>query len=213
MKDDPSERFVSQRPFHFRQSMKSRIRQFKSRILYPFRERLVCSEKEAIALIVLLAIVFSGHVIRAVQAMRPSYNEMTYAEMDSLFFLLSARADSAERRQFPVGVDTIHVGFGASFDDVENRNEGVQSWALVDTLEKPKVDFPLDINSADARTLQALPRIGPAMADRILRYRSERGRFDAAEDLLNVRGIGPKTLERLIPLITLAPPADSTGSG
>ncbi len=193
--------------------MKSRFRQIKSRILYPFRERLVCTEKEAIALIVLMAVVFSGHVIRAVQALRPPFNNATYAEMDSLFFLLSARADSSEERLRPVRIDTIHVGFGASYDQVAIRNEGVESWALVDTLEKPKADFPIDINTADARTLQALPRIGPAMADRILLYRTENGRFDSTEDLLNVRGIGPKTLEKLIPFIKIALPSDSTGSG
>lgn len=185
----------------------------KNRLLYPLRERLVCSEKEAIAMIVLLAVVFSGHVIRLVQAMHPEFDEITQAEMDSLFFLLSARADSAEGFHVPVGIDTIHVGYGATFGQVEMLDEGAQSWVLVDTLEKPVANFPINVNTADGRTLQALPRIGPAMAERILRYREDRGPFETADDLLGVRGIGPKTLEKLLPLITFTAEADSSDAG
>jgi competence ComEA-like helix-hairpin-helix protein len=180
------------------------------RLLYPIRERLVCSEKEAIAMIVLLGVIFSGHVIRIVQATSPPFDDRSYAEMDSVFEALSARADSAEGLYGMVPVDTIHTGFGASYDAIPIRQEGVESWVLVDTLEKPAADFPIPVNSAPARVLQALPRIGPAMADRILKHRIEHGPFMGPEDLLAVRGIGPKTLERLLPLIIFDVAADST---
>ena len=192
-------------------SWKSVLKTLKHRILYPVRERLVCSEKEAIALLVVLGAVFSGHVIRIVQATKPLYDDLTYVEMDSLFEVLSALSDSAAGISTVVSTDTIHSGFGATFDHVAIQNQGAESWALVDTLEKPTAAFPVAINTADARTLQALPRIGPAMAQRILLYRAENGIFRTGEDLLGIRGIGTKTLDQLLPLISFDLPADSIG--
>jgi competence protein ComEA len=46
-----------------------------------------------------------------------------------------------------------------------------------------------------------LPRIGPALADRILAHRAQFGPFLSVDDLLMIRGIGPATLERLRPLL------------
>lgn len=54
----------------------------------------------------------------------------------------------------------------------------------------------VDLNRADSTTLVGLPGIGPALAGRVLAHR-RRGSFSAVEDLLEVRGIGPTTLERL----------------
>ncbi|TMQ71370.1 MAG: helix-hairpin-helix domain-containing protein [Candidatus Eisenbacteria bacterium] len=71
-------------------------------------------------------------------------------------------------------------------------------------------DAPLDLNRADARELDALPGIGPVLAERILTYRRERGAFRSVEDLLAVRGIGPRLFERLRPRLkvgAVAPPA------
>lgn len=59
------------------------------------------------------------------------------------------------------------------------------------------------IQYAGADELTALPGIGPVMAGRIIEYRKKNGPFQNADDLLNVTGIGPATLKRLLPLITL----------
>jgi competence protein ComEA len=53
------------------------------------------------------------------------------------------------------------------------------------------------VNRASARDLEALPGIGPVMAKRILEERDLHGPFRRPEDLLRVKGIGPKTLARL----------------
>ncbi|MCM3761540.1 helix-hairpin-helix domain-containing protein [Alkalihalobacillus oceani] len=53
------------------------------------------------------------------------------------------------------------------------------------------------INQADARELEQLPGIGPAKAEAIITYREEQGRFSDVEQLLDVPGIGVKTLEQL----------------
>jgi len=55
----------------------------------------------------------------------------------------------------------------------------------------------VNINTANATQLQLLPGIGPAIASRILSHRQSIGRFDSMEQLLDVSGIGPKTLEKL----------------
>ncbi len=61
---------------------------------------------------------------------------------------------------------------------------------------------PLDLNRAGEGELLRLPGVGPALAGRIVALRERRGRFDSAADLLEVRGIGPATLERMRPLVT-----------
>jgi competence protein ComEA len=48
----------------------------------------------------------------------------------------------------------------------------------------------VDLNSADQATLETLPGIGPGLAQRILAWRDEHGRFSAVDDLLDVSGIG-----------------------
>lgn len=55
-------------------------------------------------------------------------------------------------------------------------------------------DGKIDLNSADQTALETLPRIGPALAQRILDWREENGRFRSVDDLLAVPGIGEKLL-------------------
>ncbi|KNY04497.1 helix-hairpin-helix domain-containing protein [Microbacterium sp. GCS4] len=55
-------------------------------------------------------------------------------------------------------------------------------------------DGLVDLNTADQAALEALPRIGPALAQRILDWREENGGFRAVDDLLGVPGIGEKLL-------------------
>lgn len=65
------------------------------------------------------------------------------------------------------------------------------------------VTFPININLADAATLQALTGIGPTYAARIVQYRLENGLFRDVEDLINIRGIGPVTMQKLRPYVTV----------
>lgn len=58
-------------------------------------------------------------------------------------------------------------------------------------------DDRIDLNSADQAALDTLPRIGPALAERIIAWRYENGRFQTVDDLLAVPGIGEKLLEGL----------------
>jgi competence protein ComEA len=64
---------------------------------------------------------------------------------------------------------------------------------------------PVDLNTADSTALQALPGIGPVTAEAILTWRDEHTRFSTVEELEEVSGIGPRTLERLRPLVVVTP--------
>ena len=61
----------------------------------------------------------------------------------------------------------------------------------------------VNINTADAEELETLTGIGPALAQAIIDYRTQNGPFRSVEQLLEVPGIGEKTLEQLRPLISL----------
>ncbi|MCC7362508.1 MAG: helix-hairpin-helix domain-containing protein [Anaerolineales bacterium] len=61
----------------------------------------------------------------------------------------------------------------------------------------------INVNTATAAELETLPEIGPALAQRIVDYRTAHGPFTALDDLLNVSGIGPATLDAIRGLITL----------
>ena len=61
----------------------------------------------------------------------------------------------------------------------------------------------VNLNTASVADLETLPRVGPAMAERILAWRDENGRFASVDDLLGVPGIGDKTFEALRDLVTV----------
>ena len=63
---------------------------------------------------------------------------------------------------------------------------------------------PIDVDRADAATLERLPGIGPALAARIIADRDSLGPFGSAEGLQRVRGIGPAMRRRLGGLVTFS---------
>lgn len=70
-----------------------------------------------------------------------------------------------------------------------------------DPSADPDAAYRVDPNAADSATLQLLPGIGPALADRIIEERTARGPFRSAQDMQRVQGIGPKVAERLSPYV------------
>jgi competence protein ComEA len=60
---------------------------------------------------------------------------------------------------------------------------------------------PVDLNSADAATLDTLPGVGPVLAQRILDWRTEHGRFSSVDELGEVSGIGDKLLAQIGPKV------------
>jgi competence protein ComEA len=65
----------------------------------------------------------------------------------------------------------------------------------------------LDLNRATDQDFEALPGVGPKLAERIMEYRQSVGGFQSLDELRAVKGIGKKKLERLRPLVTVTPDA------
>ncbi len=63
---------------------------------------------------------------------------------------------------------------------------------------------PININDADIDMLMSLPGIGEKTAQQIGNYRDTNGPFKSVDDLLNVKGIGPKVLEKIRPLVSVS---------
>ena len=62
----------------------------------------------------------------------------------------------------------------------------------------------VNLNTATEEELVTLPGIGPSYAKRIVEYREKNGPFKRVEDLLNVQGIGEKTLEKIRDKVTVS---------
>jgi competence protein ComEA len=77
----------------------------------------------------------------------------------------------------------------------------------IDREPKRAAEFIVDINRAEWPELAQLPEIGENLARRIVDVRRQRGPYLDHEDLRRVRGIGPKTLERIRPYLQPLPPA------
>lgn len=78
-----------------------------------------------------------------------------------------------------------------------SNNNGVVSSALA--------SGKININTAGAAELDKLSGVGPALAERIIQYRTEHGPFARPEDLENVSGIGTKTYEKMASQVTVSP--------
>ncbi len=84
--------------------------------------------------------------------------------------------------------DTIPADNGGT---VPNNNASVASGGS--TANESKIN----LNTATKEELESVNGIGPSLADAILQYRTENGRFGKIEDLNEVSGIGDKTYEKL----------------
>ena len=113
-----------------------------------------------------------------------------YSMEDSLFRVLSA--------------DTIQHAQQAAVIEKPLKSKKKNS--------KPKdvlKEKSIDINTADQKTLERLPRIGPSTAKLIIEYREQNGPFKSVNELDNVKRIGPKTIEKIAPYIFIKNATDS----
>jgi competence protein ComEA len=80
--------------------------------------------------------------------------------------------------------------------------QGEASPPVPPPVRQSTTEIHININTADQATLESLPGIGPAIAQRIIEYRQSQGRFQRIEDLMEVSGIGPATFDKVRELIT-----------
>jgi comEA protein len=164
----------------------------------PFRwlqEQYGFTQREIAVLLFLCVTFLAGSALRWFRqqhAADPSAVMFDYAGLDSEF---AARAQSL---------------FGdTAASPPARKGAGAQGTGESRTKKAPAAGS-IDINSASLEELTSLPGIGGEMARRIAEYRTAHGPFASAEDLLDVKGIGPKKLEKIRPFIRLGqspPPA------
>ena len=77
--------------------------------------------------------------------------------------------------------------------------------AVTAAVRPPATSGPVNLNTASVAELQTLPGIGPAIADRIVGWRTAHGSFASVDELQNVPGIGPKKLEQIRPMARVGP--------
>ena len=77
-----------------------------------------------------------------------------------------------------------------------------ESYSIEENYQESTQNDLTDLNKADKIELDALPGIGPALAQRIIEYREEHGAFSCPEDLKNVKGIGDALFEKLRDRVT-----------
>lgn len=79
----------------------------------------------------------------------------------------------------------------------------IKFYQLENKKEKTLVKFPVNINTAKIDELKAVYGIGDKTAERIIAYRNNNGLFISINDLIKVKGIGPKKLEKMKPYIVI----------
>ena len=76
------------------------------------------------------------------------------------------------------------------------------SAALAQQAKAPAVE-KVNLNTASIEQLETLPGVGPALAKRIVEHRTKVGKFTKIEELLNVKGIGEKSFQKMKDRLTV----------
>ncbi len=109
---------------------------------------------------------------------------------DSIKFL-SEEVEAREFRDRAKQIDSVYF----SAEKVAKKKKPVSDVITVAQT--------INLNSASAEDFMRLPKIGKVTAQRIIDYRSKHGRFSSIDELLNVKGIGEKTFERIKGEVTI----------
>jgi competence protein ComEA len=94
----------------------------------------------------------------------------------------------------------------ASGSRVEVAPDGSYGVSTMSGAQLMTLGLRIDLNRASAEDLDAIPGLGPALAQRIVDYRAAHGQFKKVEDLGEVSGIGPQNLQKLQPYLGLGGP-------
>lgn len=170
------------------------------------------SEKKALAFLAAFALLGAG--VRMTQAVsRASAADASSREALRRQIVAAESAGAAERRDRkaprarkgrgrPVNaIDSVMqapvVSSPSIFDPPAPRGRGARS-----TVGRPA--GPIDVDQASAAQLEALPRIGPALAKRIVEDRNSNGPFGSLQGLQRVRGVGPAMAAALSGSVTFS---------
>ena len=175
------------------------------RKVYFFLEKLEISRGERISVSVLMCslLLFSG--IYHYREPTYNYNQDHYENLELLFKEKSRQAEEEKRKILARYQPSMGTGSTESETNLEDNGSNQSVQLEVSDVEPERFSGPeiININRATEGQLVALPGIGPAYARRIVEWREENGMFTEKEQLLEIRGIGERRLEQLVPYIEL----------
>ena len=178
------------------------------RWLYRLQNRIGLAAPEGTAGLVILIALAVGTVARYVQAHAAPVAPDLYTSSDAAFEEANRASETGEGLILPVALASsvpepvvVDVELADSSEVApEPEAEPAPSPARRSSRPAPA---RTGINTASVAELDRLPGIGPALAGRILAYRQQHGRFSRAEQLIEVKGIGPKTFEKMKPWVVV----------
>jgi comEA protein len=172
------------------------------RKLFFFLEKLQVTRKERVTIGVLVIVLTLLGFLNLIIEQNAIYDDAYYEELERIFGertrLLEAENEEIMARYHP---DTPSAAEISDRSVQHTSADTVPAVNQTDMIEA--ADRLININNAGPEELQSLPGIGPAYAERIITWREENGVFETVEQLLEIRGIGPRRLESIRPLIKL----------
>lgn len=155
--------------------------------LYALQQRLAITSAEASALLFLSVLLFVGFGVRTAQHESVPFTADYYTELHAAF------AERSEALRASAAAPT-------EAEDVRATTVAVEA-APAPHRAAPSGPVRMNLNTASERTLQRLPGVGPAIAARIADYRNAYGGFREPREVMRVKGIGPKTFEKMAPYL------------
>ena len=143
------------------------------------------------------------------QEMAPYQRRIIFGMIGLMIIVLSIKLIDRHRRM--VGFDMLGFLDGYKYSAaLDSSSADLKPPAIVrpeamiaDSLKAPAQasEFLININSANSEQLTMLPGIGPVLAAEIVAHRNANGPFQTADDLLQVKGIGPGKLSQIMEFI------------
>ena len=166
------------------------------RWMYRVQQHLAITPHECSVLLALAVLLGAGLMLRHVQSQAQPLPEDYYAAQDRHFEARSsALLPESEADATPLPMPTKEAPTDSTEQD--DGSETTQEAASPSSVRLPR----MNLNLATASQLERLPRIGPALSGRIVAYRDAHGPFQRVADLVEVRGIGEKTLAKMEPYV------------
>ena len=170
------------------------------RALYAVQQHVALCGVECKTLLVVAVLFVVGLTGSQLRAESLPYDEAFYAAEDAAPEPASPAVSAAfvSATATPADPDSMGVGEHEAAGDTLDPAEP--------TLAEAEASPRMNLNAASARLLTQLPGIGPKKAEAVVAYRDEHGAFASVDELQRVRGIGPKTVAKLAPLLFVESP-------
>ncbi|MGM0546721.1 MAG: ComEA family DNA-binding protein [Bacteroidota bacterium] len=163
-------------------------------------------ERKAVTGLLVLLVFLGGLNL----ALSPSvaFDGDRYHELDRQFAerteQLEAEEEKLMEQYYPSSKsEIVETKIDTTTEDSTSEKQRDEDKDESEKVAQDDLEGKINVNKASEKTLQTLPGIGPAYAERIVNYRKEKGEFESVEDLKNIKGIAQKRLDKLAPFIKL----------